>query len=279
MDLRPRSFLAPNASPMTMDGTITYVVGRSIIAIIDPGSAAASHLDALAAVATEARRTVIIVTHDHPDHSTGALELAERTGAALLGGHAGRKTGPAAAHGSDPKSDAASGAQKNRGEAARAAGGGLLADGASVETDEGELVVVRTPGHAPDHISLHWPEASAVFCGDLMMGGLDTAVVAAPDGDIAAYLASLERLRKLRPSVIYPSHGPPFTDPGDAIDRYVRHREERLDQVRAALEAGDNEAASITDRIYGTSIDPALRPFAESAVAAYLTYLRPDTRT
>ena len=281
MHLRPRQFLAPNASPMTMDGTITYVVGRSIIAIIDPGSADPSHLDALAEVAAEAKRTVVIVTHDHPDHSTGALELAERTGAALLGGHAGRRAGPAAESDRplDPRSDAPSGVRKKTGEAARAAGGGLLADGASVETDEGELVVVRTPGHAPDHISLHWPEALAIFCGDLMMGGLDTAVVAAPEGDVGAYLASLERLKQLRPSVIYPSHGPPFTDPIAAIDRYVRHREERLDQVRAAVEAGGEDASAIADRIYGTSIDPALRPFAESAVEAYLAHLRASGRT
>ncbi|MBR9988312.1 MAG: MBL fold metallo-hydrolase, partial [Gemmatimonadetes bacterium] len=93
MQLRPRSFLAPNASPMTQEGTITYVVGRSTVAIIDPGSADPAHLDTLAGIAAEAKRAVIIVTHDHPDHSTGALELAERTGAALLGGHAGRGGG------------------------------------------------------------------------------------------------------------------------------------------------------------------------------------------
>jgi glyoxylase-like metal-dependent hydrolase (beta-lactamase superfamily II) len=257
MQLRPRSFLAPNASPMTMDGTITYVVGRRSIAIIDPGSADESHLDALAATADGAEHTVIIVTHDHPDHSTGALQLAERTGAALLGGHAGHRAGPA----------------KPGGEAARAAGGGLLADGVSIRTDEGDLMVVRTPGHAPDHISLHWPEASAIFCGDLMMGGLDTAVVAAPDGDLALYLESLERLRSLRPSVIYPAHGPPFTDPDDAIDRYIHHRQERLEQVLDAWKAGHQDAESITDLIYGDSIDPGLRPFAEAAVSAYLNHL------
>jgi glyoxylase-like metal-dependent hydrolase (beta-lactamase superfamily II) len=221
---------------------------------------------------------VVIVTHDHPDHSTGALELAERTGAALLGGHAGRRAGPAAARRVSARADAPPRVVKRTGEASRAAGGGLLADGVRIGTDEGELVVVRTPGHAPDHISLHWPAASAIFCGDLMMGGMDTAVVAAPEGDVGQYLSSLERLRSLRPSVIYPAHGPPFTDPDDAIDRYVRHREERLGQVLAAVEAGDDEVESIADRIYGASLDPGLRPFAESAVAAYLAHLRATGR-
>jgi glyoxylase-like metal-dependent hydrolase (beta-lactamase superfamily II) len=240
MHLRPRSFLAPNASPMTLHGTITYVIGRSRIVIIDPGSDSPDHLDALAAVAAEADRAVIIVTHDHPDHSTGALQLAERIRAGLLGGRAA-----------------------------------LLAEGISIDTDDGDLVVIRTPGHAPDHIALHWPDASAIFCGDLMMGGLDTAVVAAPDGDLGAYLDSLERLRLLRPSVIYPAHGPPFTDPEEALDRYARHRRDRLDQVRAAIADGDRDANSITDRIYGDSLDPALHPFAVAAVQAYLAYLRP----
>lgn len=263
---------------MTMDGTITYVVGRSIVAIIDPGSADPSHLDTLAAVAGEARRVVIIVTHDHPDHSTGALELAERTGAAMLGGHAGRHAGQTPVQRLDPLSVAPSGVRRSKGEAARAAGGGLLADGTSIATDEGELVIVRTPGHAPDHISLHWPAASAIFCGDLMMGGLDTAVVAAPDGELGAYLDSLERLRSLDASVIYPAHGPPFTDPDEAIDRYVRHRQDRLRQVQAALEAGARDVKSLTDRIYGGSLEGSLRPFAEAAVEAYLAYLRATGR-
>lgn len=237
MQLRPRSYLAPNASPMTLDGTVTYVVGRSRVAIIDPGSADRGHLDTLAEVAAEATQSIIIVTHDHPDHSAGARELAELTGAALLG-----------------------------------------ADEVRVSTDEGDLVVLRTPGHAPDHISLHWLDASAIFCGDLMMGGLDTTVVAAPEGDLRAYLESLERLRALRPSVIYPAHGPPFTNPDAAIARYMRHRHERLTQVRAALEEGERETAAITDRVYGGSVDPHLRPFAESAVEAYLAFLRTSER-
>lgn len=241
MDLRPRSFLAPNASAMTLGGTITYVVGRRRIAIIDPGSRDARHLDALAAAAADADRIAVLVTHDHPDHTAGAPELAQRTGAALHGP-------------------------------------GTLADGVSIETDDGDLVVIRTPGHTPDHIALHWPAAEAVFCGDLMMGDLDTTVVAAPEGDLAQYLKSLERVRELRPRTIYPAHGPAFTDPDAAIDRYIHHREDRLAQVAAALEQGDDDAGSITDRIYGPALDPGLRVFAEAAVAAYLAYLHASGR-
>lgn len=271
MDLRPRTFLAPNASPMTLEGTITYVVGRRRIAIIDPGSSDPAHLDLLAAAAAEAERAVVLVTHDHPDHNTGALELAERTGAALLGGHAGHRGG---ARAGSERREARRSEQPDRGGIARAAGGGLLADGVSIDTDDGDLVVIRTPGHSPDHISLHWPDAAAIFCGDLMMGGLDTAVVAAPDGDIGDYIRSLERLRALRPRIIYPAHGPAFTNPDEAIARYIRHREERLAQVADAIEAGIDDVNSIADRIYGPSLDPALRPFAQAAVEAYVAHLR-----
>jgi glyoxylase-like metal-dependent hydrolase (beta-lactamase superfamily II) len=107
-----------------------------------------------------------------------------------------------------------------------------------------------------------------------MMGGLDTAVVAAPEGDLAVYLESLERIRSLRPDVIYPAHGPAFTAPDAALDRYVSHRTHRLRQVQNAFAAGASDARSITDLIYGDSIDPGLRPFAEAAVEAYLVYLR-----
>jgi glyoxylase-like metal-dependent hydrolase (beta-lactamase superfamily II) len=256
-----RSFLAPNASPMTLDGTITYVVGRRRAAIIDPGSEDERHLSTLADAVSGAEHVVVLVTHYHPDHSTGALTLADRIGAALLGGRSGR------AAPETPRGPA------RPGKAAAAAGGGLLAEGTRVKTDEGDLVIVRTPGHSPDHIALHWPDADAVFCGDLMMGGLDTAVVAAPEGNLAEYLASLERLRQLNVSTIYPSHGPPFTEPEEAIARYVRHRLERLAQVRAAMDAGARDTAAVTDAVYGPDLDPGLRPFAEAAVDAYIQHL------
>jgi glyoxylase-like metal-dependent hydrolase (beta-lactamase superfamily II) len=241
--LTPRAFLAPNASPMTMDGTVTYVVGRRMAAIIDPGSAAAAHVDVLAAAVAGAARVDILVTHDHPDHSTGVPELARRLDATVWSLRAGS-----------------------------------LADGSVIATDEGDLVGVATPGHSDDHVSFHWPAADAVFCGDLMMGGLDTAVVAAPEGSIAAYLRSLERLRSLRPRTIYPAHGLPFTDPDEAISRYVRHRAERETQVLAAMAAGARSVAEITDLVYGAGLDERLKSFAEAAVAAYLEHLRESGR-
>lgn len=239
----PRSILAPNASPMTLDGTVTYVVGRREAAVIDPGSSARHHLDAIAAAVADAEVVRILITHDHPDHSGGAPELAALLGAPVLG-----------------LSD------------------GTLSDGAHVGTDDGALVCVATPGHARDHAAFHWPEASAIFCGDLMMGGLDTSVVAVPEGDVGAYLDSLERLRSLRPRTIYPSHGPAFTDPDAAFSRYRAHRAERERQVLAALAGGVRDAAEIAEHVYGTSLHPDLRDFAIAAVEAYVEHLRATGR-
>jgi glyoxylase-like metal-dependent hydrolase (beta-lactamase superfamily II) len=256
--MKPRAILAPNASPMTMAGTITYLVGAEHVAILDPGSADPAHLAAVAAAVGDADSATILLTHDHPDHATGARELAELLGA---------RTGAAAAR---PGARLAA--------PVRTLADGTLADGDVVPTDHGDLVVVATPGHCPDHAAFHWPAAAAVFCGDLMMGGIDTAVVAAPEGDVGAYLVSLERLRALRPSVIYPAHGPAFRDPDADIDRYVRHRREREAQVLAAVAAGARTADAITDRVYGDSIDPRLRDFARAAVVAYLRHLRETGR-
>jgi glyoxylase-like metal-dependent hydrolase (beta-lactamase superfamily II) len=243
MAAAPRSVLAPNASPMTMGGTISYVVGRRRAVILDPGSAEPAHLDALAAAVHDAGNVNILLTHDHPDHSIGALDLARRLDAPVL-----------------------------------SLGSGTLRDGQAIETDEGELVVVSTPGHTPDHASFSWPAARAAFCGDLMMGGLDTAVVAAPEGDLAAYLVSLEKLRALRPEILYPAHGPPFTDPDAAIDRYLRHRARREQQVLDALAAGVRGLDDITTHVYGSRLDEGLRGFALAAIQAYLIHLRATGR-
>ncbi|HSJ26224.1 MAG TPA: MBL fold metallo-hydrolase [Longimicrobiales bacterium] len=247
--MKPRSLLAPNASPMTMAGTVTYVVGRRHAVILDPGSAADSHLAALATTVRHAEDVTIVLSHDHPDHSAGAEELAE----SLAAGDRGRVE-------------------------IRSAALGNLMDGDVLPTDDGDLIALATPGHCPDHTAFHWPAADAVFCGDLMMGGLDTAVVAAPEGSIREYLESLERLRSLHPSIIYPSHGPAFTDPDAALDRYVAHRYERERQVLGALAGGALGIAEVTDRVYGSGLEPGLRPFAEAAVAAYLEHLRETGR-
>lgn len=233
-----RWVLAPNASPLTLDGTRTYVVGRRRVVVIDPGPAAHAHLEAVAAVVGGARVTAIAVTHGHPDHAAGAEALGTRLGAPV-----------------------------------RSVAAGTLADGDRLETDAGAVVAVATPGHTPDHVAFDWPDGGATFVGDLMLGGLDTALVAAPEGDLGAYLASLERVRALGPRTLYPAHGPPFPDAGAALDAYVAHRRDRERQVLAVLEAGAADVGEVVEGVYGRGLEDALRRVAVGAVVAYLEHL------
>jgi hydroxyacylglutathione hydrolase len=227
---------------MTLQGTQTYVVGARQLVVIDPGSDNPNHLNALTALAGEGVCVGIIVTHDHPDHSAGAGALAHRLRAPLLRFGQG------------------------------------LADGTVIHTDSGGLACMHTPGHTRDHVSLWWAEQRAVFCGDLMMGGLDTALVAPPEGDLGDYLTSLQRIAALDPVVIYPAHGPPFTSAMIAIERYRKHRLDREEQVLNGLTGEPASEDQLTDRVYGDTIDPALRPYARSAIEAYLEHLRKNGR-
>ncbi len=234
-----RTVIAPNASPLTLDGTRTHLVGTRRLLIIDPGSDDPSHHEAIAGMVGDGQVTAVVVTHAHPDHEAGADGLAESFRCDV-----------------------------------RMVRRGSLGEGDRLRSDAGDLTAFLSPGHTPDHVSLHWPEASAVFCGDLMMGGHDTALVAPPEGRLAAYLASLERIRRLRPRVIYPAHGPPFTRPGEALDRYVRHREIRLEQVESAVAAGATGSEELLLAVYGTALAPELRDPAAAALKAYLEHLQ-----
>ncbi len=224
---------------MTLDGTRTFVVGGRRVAVIDPGPALPSHIEAITDAIGEGVVAAILLTHGHPDHAAAADGLAARVDAPVLG-------------------------------IAR----GTLDDGAAVSTDAGELIALHTPGHTPDHTCFHWPAADAVFCGDLMMGGLDTALVAPPEGDLGEYLASLERVRALEPGIIHPAHGPSFEAPGPAIDAYIRHREDREAQVLEALVDGGRTDREIAAAVYGEALPPGLEAAATAAVRAYLDYLR-----
>jgi hydroxyacylglutathione hydrolase len=192
--------------------------------------------DAVANLVDDGVVVAILLTHRHPDHAAGATALARRVGAEVLAGEA-------------------------------------LADGARIATDAGELIALATPGHTPDHFAFHLPAAAAVFVGDLMLGGMETALVAAPEGDLGAYLASLERVRGLGARVHNPAHGPPFPDPPAAVEAYLRHRRERERQVLEALRGGATSVRSVVAAVYGPALAPALGYAARGAVKAYLAHL------
>ncbi|MBA2532210.1 MAG: MBL fold metallo-hydrolase [Nocardioidaceae bacterium] len=245
-----RCVLAPNPGPMTLDGTNTWVLrgadgSRSIV--VDPGPLLERHLDAVACAAGEV--AVVLLTHGHVDHSEGARAFAKRVGCGV------RALDPAHRLGSEG-----------------------LADGDVVAVDGLVVRVVGTPGHTADSVSFVVPSDAAVLTGDTILGR-GTSVVAHPDGELGAYLDSLRRLRELadlaQVQQIWPGHGPVINDPLRAIDAYLAHRAERLEQVRAALQAGARTARDVVARVYA-DVDPVLWPAAEQSVAAQLAYLRSD---
>lgn len=243
---------APNAGPLTLDGTCAYLVGAREVAVIDPGPADRAHLDAIVrALPAGARVTAVALTHAHPDHSEGAAPLAERVGA------------PVCASAPTLEKLGLSGAR-------------AVAPGDTIEFEGDSLVVLPAPGHSADHVAYLWPEAGALFCGDVILGE-GSALVAPPDGDLTHYLATLRRFRELDLLWIYPGHGPAVADPRSKIDEYVDHRMERERQILAALNAGAATLAEIRARVYG-ELEPDLARAAEWNVEAHLRKLEREDR-
>jgi len=249
---RARCVLAPNPGIMTLDGTNTWILrepGAARSVVVDPGPALVEHLDAVAEAAGDV--AVVLLTHHHADHSEAAREFAERVGAGV------RALDPAYRLGSEG-----------------------LGDGDVVEVDGLEVRVVATPGHSADSLSFWVPADGAVLTGDTVLGR-GTTVVAHPDGTLGAYLDSLDRLHALASahevSSIWPGHGPVIGDALPALDHYIAHRRDRLEQVRAALDTLDVPAASADPRavveVVYADVDPVLWGAAELSVRAQLAYL------
>ena len=234
---------ASNPGPMTLDGTNTWVVrgaGSVEAVVIDPGPDDPAHL---AAIAAHAPVSTILITHAHHDHVEGAARLAER-----LGGVPVRAADPRHCRGAGPLEP-----------------GALTLAGLDLE-------VIATPGHTADSVCFATNEA--VFSGDTLLGR-GTTVVAWPDGDLGAYLKSLEVLSAY-PRILLPGHGPPLPDCAAVAREYLDHRRERLDQVRAAGAAGADTSAAIVDMVY-PDIDPAIRFAAEASASAQLDFLRRES--
>ncbi|UMG93932.1 MBL fold metallo-hydrolase [Nocardioides sp. TF02-7] len=254
---RGRCVLAPNAGFMTLDGTNTWVLrepGARRSVVVDPGPSLVEHLDAVAEVAGEVG--VVLLTHHHLDHSEAAREFAERVGCGV------RALDPAYRLGEEG-----------------------LGDGDVVEVDGLEVRVVGTPGHTADSLSFLLPADRVVLTGDTVLGR-GTTVVAHPDGQLGAYLDSLDRLHALAEvhdvAAIWPGHGPVIDDALAALDHYRSHRRERLAQVEAALAtlgvtaaaayAGPTLPRQVVEVVYA-DVDPVLWGAAELSVRAQLAYL------
>jgi glyoxylase-like metal-dependent hydrolase (beta-lactamase superfamily II) len=228
-----------------LDGTRSYLVGSRSIAVIDPGPDVENHVRALSLRLAKADEAAILLTHGHADHAAAAQQLSATTGAEVWG--------PEGVEGVDH----------------------VLRDGDVVETDAGPLVACHTPGHTIEHLAFHWPAKDALFAGDHLLGRGDTTWVAEYPGCVADYLGALEKVRSLGVSVIYPTHGPPLTEPDEALDRFEDHRRTRIRQVEQAMSAHpDAEIEELLDLVYGGTVPTALRGAARMSLGALVEYVR-----
>ncbi len=252
-----RRVVARNPGPFTYLGTGTYIVGRAEVAVIDPGPDLPEHLDALLAALAGERVTAILTTHTHADHSPLARPLQAAVGGVVYGrAEPGRGSGFEEAAEADFRPDVE------------------IADGAQVSGPGWTLEAIATPGHASNHVCYALLEENALFSGDHVMGW-STTVVSPPDGDMGDYYASLERVRARGFETLWPTHGPPITEPAPFLDAYREHRLAREGQIRAQLAAGRGRIAEMVPVLYA-SVDSRLHPAAAHSVLAHLIHL---TRT
>lgn len=254
-----RRIVARNPSPFTFHGTGTYVVGNGNVAVIDPGPDLAEHLDALLTALRGETITHLFVTHTHRDHSPACRPVQAATGARSYG--FGR-------HGSG-KVDA--GMQVEEGADNDFVPDVLLADGDVVSGDGWSMECVHTPGHTSNHMCYQLREHKALFSGDHVMGW-STTIISPPDGDIAAYLASLELLLSRDDRLYWPTHGDCIRDPKPLVQALIRHRLERADEIRACLTSGVDRIADMVPRMY-TDLPERMYPAAARSVFSTLIYL------
>lgn len=228
--------VAPNPGPYTGPGTNTWIVEAGpVVTVIDPGPDDDTHLAAIDQKLGGATVGVVLVTHHHPDH----LPLAERL---------------AAAHGASVQRFPE------------------LGDGDVVRVGTLSLTALFTPGHSADHLCFWVPGDGAVFTGDLVLGQ-GSSMVTYPEGNVAAYLRSLERLAALKPTILFPGHWDPVTDAVAKIDEYRTHRLEREAQVLAEVTRLGGTARELTLRVYGPEVGEDLLLAAEMTMRAHLQKL------
>jgi glyoxylase-like metal-dependent hydrolase (beta-lactamase superfamily II) len=276
-----RRVLAENPSKFTYRGTGTYVVGRGEVAVIDPGPDLPAHRDALAAVLKGERVAAIVVTHCHADHSPLAAWLAAETGAPTyaLGPHGEVSDDPDdvidESDDEPAETDPKEPNEPKEGVDTAFAPAVTVADGEVFARGPGwTLEAVATPGHTSNHLCVAWREQRALFSGDHIMGW-STTVVSPPDGDMAAYMASVRKVQGRRDEVLWPTHGNPITNPEPFLAAYLAHRLDREAQVLAQVRGGVSSITEMVATLYA-DVDPKLHRAASRSVLAHLVKLVGD---
>jgi len=250
-----RRLIAPNPSVMTGPGTNTYMFGKNDIAILDPGPHIPEHAaDILKKAGGNIRW--ILATHSHPDHSPGVMPLADITRAEVLG----------------------MAAPKGEHQDTTFAPHRILADGDKLETDEFVLEAVHTPGHASNHLCYRHVKTDWLFTGDHVIEG-STVVINPPDGDMAHYMESLDKVKELLARALLPGHGELIDDPNRVIDWIIEHRLEREAKVLAAVKEHPHLTTRQLVPIVYTDVSEELYVWAERSLQAHLIKLEADLAT
>lgn len=255
-----RRVVANNPGPFTYLGTGTYIIGRGdSVAVIDPGPDLDDHLQSILRATEGERITHIFITHNHLDHSPLAKPLQALTGAVTYGCPL---TGPT---GED--SDVRMEAGDDRGFVADVG----VCDGGTFAGDGWTIEAIATPGHTSNHICYALHEENALFSGDHIMGW-STTVISPPDGDMGAYFDSLDRIQARGFDVLWPTHGPPVTEPAPFIQAYIDHRRNREAQILGAVGQGLTRIKAMVPVLY-KDVDPRLHPAAAHSVLAHTIQL------
>lgn len=250
-----RRIVAPNPSMMTGPGTNTYLLGKNEIAVLDPGPV----IDGYAAkIRDKADGNIrwILATHSHPDHSPGVAQLAEMTGAEVLG-----MSPPNGKH------------QDKSFRPTR-----VLSDGDSLETDEFVIEAIHTPGHASNHLCFLHAETNWLFTGDHVIDG-STVVIDPPDGDMTHYLESLEKVKALFADALLPGHGECIDNPAEAIDWIIQHRLAREAKILAAVRENPHLTTRELVPLVYEDIAEKLYGWAQRSLQAHLIKLESDLAT
>lgn len=254
-----RCVIAGNGGPMTFTGTCSYIVGRGTVAIIDPGPDDPAHVARLVEAVRGETVSHIVVTHTHRDHSPAVPALKAATGATVVGCGPHRASRELA-EGETNRLDAAA----DRDYAPEQE----MADGDAVSGPGWSLRAVATPGHTANHLAFTLAEEATLFSGDHVMAW-STTIVAPPDGSMAAYMASVEKLRGMEHALYRPGHGGPVTSPQAFLRGLVQHRRQREAAILNRLAAGDETIAAMVPAIY-QGLAPALHGAAALSVLAQL---------
>ena len=254
-----RRVMADNPGPFTFKGTMSYIVGKGRVAIVDPGPADERHIGALLEAARNETVTAIFVTHTHRDHSPAVPAIKAATGATVYAEGPHRAARPLHIGEHNPLDS--SGDRDFRPDIA-------LKDGEVVAGDGWTIEAVTTPGHTANHMAFAFKENNTLFAGDHVMGWA-TSIVAPPDGAMSDYMASLQKLARRGETTYFPGHGPAIRDASRFVNYYILHRKAREASILHRLGKGETDIPTIVRAIY-IGIDPRLTGAAGLSVLAHM---------